>query len=123
LPLSTALRHREGAEVQLYSFLTSVLYGSKLLTSHPSCFTSRKGPHYQLYRRVSGTQSWSRQCPCLQPSHYTNYAIQSPWCKIGLNKIKVEESVCFLLIEIHHFCQKTWKDVMTSIKCEVCFVQ
>jgi len=42
--------------------------------------------------------------------------------QIKLNKIKVEKSVYFLLTEIHHLRQRTWKDVMTSIKCEMCVV-
>jgi hypothetical protein len=46
-------------EVEFISHLTSALDGSEGLTSHPSNFSPKKEPQYQLYSRLSGPQSWS----------------------------------------------------------------
>ena len=44
--------HKEGAEVQLYSFLTLVSEGGGWSMPHPSPFTSRKEPQYPVYRTL-----------------------------------------------------------------------
>jgi hypothetical protein len=87
-------KERRGAEVQLHSFLTSVLDRSEWPTSRPGRFTAWKKPRYPLNGRLSGSQSgsgwlWRRKdlLPLLhfeprtvQPvvSRYTDSAIAAP---------------------------------------------
>jgi len=50
------LRHEEGTEIQLRSFINKALHGSEWSISRLGRFTPRKRPLYSLNRRLAGPQ-------------------------------------------------------------------